>query len=103
MFATIFNKMHLNLSSIKIEKFRVAEQQLELLKSLFDYKQAQDIFVQSPLFYRPHLTGKAIQQETYLGRYFSYTSLSTETQGFKTQYFKGLAKQQPAGVARMTE
>lgn len=44
--------MHINLNSIKIEKFRQAEQQLEILKILFEHKQAQDIFVQSPLFFR---------------------------------------------------
>ncbi len=51
----------------------------------------------SSQFYREGLTGKSIQQETYLGRYLSFTSLAHETLGFKDQYFKGLAKMQHAG------
>lgn len=47
LFATLFNKMHLNLNSIKIEKFRVAEMQLEALKILFEFKEAQEVFVNS--------------------------------------------------------
>ena len=40
LFSAIFNKMHLNLNSIKVEKFRVAESQLEMLKLLFEFKEA---------------------------------------------------------------
>ena len=75
--------MHLSLSSIKIEKFRVAEAHLETLKTLFDYKEAQDVFVKSPNFLSQGLNGKQIQMETYLGRYLSYSCLSHETKGFK--------------------
>jgi hypothetical protein len=40
LFMTLFDKMHLSLNSIKIEKFRQAESHLELLKILLDYKEA---------------------------------------------------------------
>lgn len=55
------------------------------------------------MFFRGGLNGRSIQQGTYLGRYLSYTCLPQETQGFKTQYFKGLAKQTPSGILRLTE
>lgn len=50
LFSTLFDKMHLSLNSIKIEKFRLAESHLETLKTLLDYKEAQDVFVNSPNF-----------------------------------------------------
>ena len=40
LFSAIFSKMHLNLNFIKVEKFRVAESQLEMLKLLFEFKEA---------------------------------------------------------------
>lgn len=39
LFQTLFDKMHLTLNSIKVEKFRVAESNLESLKMLLDYKE----------------------------------------------------------------
>jgi len=95
--------MHLSLSSIKVEKFRLAEGHIETLKNLFDYKEAQEAFVKSPTFLKPGLNGKQIQMETYLGRYLSFTSLSHETKSFKDSYFKGLAKQAPQGIQRLTD
>jgi|LauGreDrversion4_2_1035121.scaffolds.fasta_scaffold176801_3 hypothetical protein len=50
--------MHLSLNSIKIEKFRLAEAHLETLKTLLDYKEAQDVFVRSPNFLPPGINGK---------------------------------------------
>jgi hypothetical protein len=76
LFSTLFDKMHLSLNSIKIEKFRQAEAHLETLKTLLDHKEAQEVFVSSPTFLSPHLSGKQLQMETYLGRYLSYSCLS---------------------------
>eukprot|EP00347_Sterkiella_histriomuscorum_P007831 403347399 len=75
-FDTLFQKMHLNLNSIKIEKFRVAESQLEMIKLLFTYKEAQEAFVNNPLFFRQGHNGKTIQ---------------------------GIAKSQQSGISRMTD
>jgi hypothetical protein len=50
--------MHLSLSSIKVEKFRVAESHIETLKILLEFKKAQEAFVKSPNFLRPGLNGK---------------------------------------------
>ena len=58
LFSTLFDKMHLSLNSIKIEKFRTAEAHLETLKTLLDYKEGQDVFVGSTNFLAPGLTGK---------------------------------------------
>lgn len=60
VFETLFIKMHLSLNSIKIEKFRQAEGQLETIKLLFEYKEAQEAFVSSAVFLREGLTGKQI-------------------------------------------
>jgi len=60
LFTTLFDKMHLSLNSIKVEKFRLAEAHLETLKTLLDYKEAQTVFVSSPSFLSPHLTGKQL-------------------------------------------
>jgi hypothetical protein len=49
-FSTIFDKMHMSLSSIKVEKFRVAEGHLETMKALLEYKEAQEAFVSSVNF-----------------------------------------------------
>ena len=38
LLSTLFSKLHLSLSSIRIEKFREAEQHLEFLKVLLDFK-----------------------------------------------------------------
>ena len=96
--------MHLSLNSIKIEKFRLAEAHLETLKTLLDYKEAQTVFVSSPNFFSPHLNGRQLQHETYLGRYLSFSCLAQETKGFKDQYFKGgLAKQSLSGLNRLTD
>lgn len=40
LFTTLFDKMHLSLNSIKIEKFRLAEAHLETLKTLLEFKEA---------------------------------------------------------------
>lgn len=40
VFGTIFDKMYLSLSNIKVEKFKVAEINAELTRGLFDYKEA---------------------------------------------------------------
>lgn len=58
LFSTLFDKMHLSLNSIKVEKFRLAEAHLETLKTLLDYKEAQSVFVSSPTFLSPNLNGK---------------------------------------------
>ena len=42
--------MHISLSSIKIEKFRQAEGHLETIKSLLEFKEGQEAFVNSPNF-----------------------------------------------------
>jgi hypothetical protein len=60
LFGTFFDKMFLSLNRINVEKFRTAESYAELTKSLFDFKEAQDIFVKSPLFMRQGLNGKTI-------------------------------------------
>ena len=60
LFSTLFDKMHLSLNSIKIEKFRIAEAHLETLKTLLDYKEGQDVFVGSSNFLAPGLNGKQI-------------------------------------------
>jgi Ubiquitin elongating factor core len=95
--------MHLNLTSIKVEKFRVAESQLESLKLLLDYKEAQQAFVKSLNFLLPGLNGKQIQMETYLGRYLSFSCLSHETKTFKDTYFKGMSKSSLSGINRMVD
>ncbi|CDW72140.1 u box domain-containing protein [Stylonychia lemnae] len=102
-YRTLFNKMHLNLNSINIDKFRTAESYLEILKQLLNSKEAQELFVKNFMFYREGLNGKQIQMETYLGRYFSFSCLAHETRGFKDAYFKGIAKSQQNGIQRMTE
>lgn len=104
LFTTLFDKMHLSLNSIKIEKFRLAEAHLETLKTLLDHKEAQSVFVSSSTFLSPHLNGKQVQMETYLGRYLSFSCLAQETKGFKDQYFRGgLAKQSLSGLNRLTD
>ena len=60
LFSTLFDKMHLSLNSIKIEKFRIAEAHLETLKTLLDYKEGQEVFVSSSNFLAPGLNGKQI-------------------------------------------
>lgn len=95
--------MHLSLNSIKVEKFRQAESHLEVLKNLLEYKEAQEVFVNSPNFLAPGLNGKQIQMETYLGRYLSFSCLANETKSFKEQYFKGMAKSSQSGVTRMVD
>ena len=82
-FQTLFDKMHLSLNSIKIEKFRTAECNLEILKILLDHKIAQEVFTKSPNFLSPNLSGKQIQMETYFGRYLSFSCISQETKGWK--------------------
>jgi len=42
--------MHMSLSSIKVEKFRVAEAHLETVKALLEYKEGQEAFVGSSNF-----------------------------------------------------
>lgn len=54
-----------------------------MIKLLFEFKEAQDIFAKNYMFYRDGLNGKSIQMETYLGRYLSYSCLASETRGFK--------------------
>ena len=95
--------MHLSLSSIKIEKFRLAESHLETLKILLEFKEGQEAFVKATNFLTEGMSGKQIQMETYIGRYLSYSCLAQETKGFKEQYFKGLVKQTPSGIARMID
>lgn len=60
LFTTLFDKMHLSLNSIKIEKFRQAESHIELLKTLLDYKDGQEAFIRSPNFLSQGMSGKQI-------------------------------------------
>jgi hypothetical protein len=47
LYGTLFDKMHLSLNSISVNRFRYAESQIELLKILVDIKEAQEVFVGS--------------------------------------------------------
>jgi hypothetical protein len=49
-FQTLFDKMHLSLTSIHIEKMRLAESHLECIKQLLEFKEGQEAFVKSPNF-----------------------------------------------------
>lgn len=40
--------MHINVNSIKVERFRLAESQIETIKSLLEFKEGQEAFVRSP-------------------------------------------------------
>lgn len=97
--------MHMSLSSIKVEKFRVAEMHLETIKALLEYKGGQEAFVNSANFLPEQaVSGKQMQMETYLGRYLSFSALSHETKSFKEAHFKGIAKQQSlSGITRMID
>lgn len=82
-FKTIFEKMHLSLPNIKMETFPQAEKNLEILKTLLDLEGACEVFVNSSSFYNPTMDGKKIQKHSYLGRYLSFTALTTETLSWK--------------------
>lgn len=47
-FQSLFDKMHLNLSSIKQEKYLTAESNSEFTKILLEFEGASEIFVNSP-------------------------------------------------------
>ena len=105
-FEGMFNKMHLNLSNIRLEKFRNAVNQIEDLKTLLEFKEAQIVFTQSQFFLPDnlqHFSGKQIQHETYLGRYLSFSCLSSETRSFKDAYFKNLSRSSQTSVQKMTD
>jgi hypothetical protein len=82
-FSTLFEKMHLELKSIKQSLFNRAEQNLELLKTILDFDGAPQIFVNSNNFYNNTMTGKQIQKASYFGRYLSFSSLCSETDSWK--------------------
>ena len=103
LYATLFEMMHLNLKSIKLENFRSAESQLDTIKTLLENKEAQEVFVGSEHFLGANLNGRKIQMETYLGRYLSFSCLPNETKSFKDTYFKGLSKTSQQGIQKMTE
>ena len=50
--------MHLNLNSIKVEKFRLAEGYLEIIKNMFEHNECREAFVRSSNFLQPGLNGK---------------------------------------------
>lgn len=87
-FQTIFDKLHLNLSTIKSEKFQTAESNSEFIKILLEFDGAAEIFVNSPQFFLPNMNGSQLQKETYLGRYLSYTSLCNETRSWRESDLK---------------
>jgi len=100
LFETLFQKIFLQINSIKVEKFRMAEGYAELIKSLFDYPAAQTAFANCATFWTPNLNGRTLQLGTYLGKFLSFTCLFYETQSFKQMYFKGLSKQNPSAQQR---
>jgi hypothetical protein len=62
-FKTLFDKMHLELSSIKAEKFAQAEANLGILKALLDFDEgAAEVFVNSPDFYSSGMNGLQLQR-----------------------------------------
>ena len=56
-FSTLFDKMHLQLSNIKIETFHQAEKNLEILRSTLDFDGAALIFVNSSNFFNNTMNG----------------------------------------------
>lgn len=78
-YGTLFDKMYLNLNSIKIEKLKYATDYIETTRILLEYKDAQDVFVNSRLFLKQGLNGKKLQHNTYLGRYLSFSCIFYET------------------------
>jgi hypothetical protein len=82
-FQTLFDKLHLSLSTIKSDKFQVAESNSEFIKILLEFDGASEIFVNSPQFFLPNMNGSQLQKETYLGRYLSYTSICAETRSWR--------------------
>lgn len=84
-FKTIFEKMHLSLPNMKHETFPQAEKNLEILKALLEYEGAGEVFVNSSSFYNPTMNGATLQKHSYLGRYLSFTALTTETFTWKSE------------------
>ena len=59
-FQTLFDKMHLNLSTIKQDKFQTAESNSEFIKIMLEFDGASEIFVNSPQFYLPNMNGSQL-------------------------------------------
>tara|TARA_B110000285_G_C14997615_1_gene549662 strand:+ start:847 stop:1065 length:219 start_codon:yes stop_codon:yes gene_type:complete len=72
------------LTNIKQQTFQIAESNTEFIKILLDYDGASEVFVNSPQFLAaPSETGATIQKSTYLGRFLSFSALTTETQSWR--------------------
>ena len=82
-FKTIFEKMHLDHFNIKSETFYQAEKNIELLKNILDFDGAASVFVNSSHFYNSTMNGQQIQKHSYLGRYFSFSAIVTETNSWR--------------------
>jgi hypothetical protein len=55
--------MHLELSSIKADKFPIAESNLGILRALLDFDEgAAEVFVNSPDFYTTGMNGLQLQR-----------------------------------------
>jgi len=82
-FKTIFEKLHLSLTSIKAQLFPQAEMNLEVIRALLEFEGAGEAFVNSGNFYTPNINGNQLQKGTYLGKYLSFSALMTETSSWR--------------------
>lgn len=57
-FNSLFEKMHLELKTIKSDNFNKAESNLEYLKTLLEFEGAGETFVKSSHFFNPTMNGK---------------------------------------------
>ena len=57
IFKTIFDKMHLELSNVKMDNMAKAERNLEILRALLERDIAAEVFVKSEDFYKSGMNG----------------------------------------------
>lgn len=56
---------------------------LEMIRALLEFEGAGEAFVNSGNFYTPNINGNQLQKGTYLGKYLSFSALTTETRSWR--------------------